>query len=125
MDMDAELCREEIHWGSNQYIHQVNTSDGHILQVTDHMCRVFQQDFQNWFTKEAGLSEQDLHSYLIDFPWFLSPKAAGHEGEITDVEVSKALKMASSRKPPGFDGVSYKLYEVVTHICTYLDNAIQ
>lgn len=47
VNMGAEFHKEEIHRGSDHYIWQVDTPDGHILWVTNDMCVMFQQHFLN------------------------------------------------------------------------------
>lgn len=74
------------------------------------MCVVFRQHFQNRFTKEPALYEQEFHIILADFPRLLSTEVTGCEGEITEDEVHEALKRVGRGKSLGLDGLLYELY---------------
>lgn len=68
VSMSAELQREEIRRGSDRYIREDDNLDRGRLQSTKDMCAVFRRYFQNSFTKEPGLCDEEFCRYLTDFP---------------------------------------------------------
>ena len=116
VNMGAELRKEEFRRGSDRFIREVVTPEGHTLRSADDMCEAFRRHFENRFTKEPGLRTDEFRSYLADFPRLSPTEAAGCEGEITESDVHSALKKVGRGKSPGLDGLPYELYLRLSHI---------
>jgi len=111
--MIAELRAEEIRSGSSRPIASVTSADARQVTTNEGVREVFRQNFQDLFTREAGLSSAQVGTYLADFPCLEATEAARCEGPISEDEIRDALSRVGN------------VFEAVTHVCSLAGSSIQ
>ena len=91
-NMAQELRAEELRAASSRHIASVTSPDGQRRTTNKDIYSVFQDIYQDLFTRELGLSSAQFDAYLADFVRLTETEAAGCEGRITEDEVREALK---------------------------------
>ena len=122
---NATAREEEVRRFPDRYIDSVKTPDGRLLRSGREMRDTFRAHFRDRFARFPDLPLQEFHSYLADFPNLGVAEAASCEGMVTECKVRDALKQVSLNKSPGLDGLPYKVYLRMSHVCTYSDGYVQ
>ena len=113
-------AREEVRKFPDRYINSVKTPDERLLRSSLEMSDAFRTHFRDRFARCTDLPFQEFRSYLADFPRLWAAEAASCEGVVTECEVRDALKQVGLNKSPGFDGLPYEVYLMMSHMFFYL-----
>ena len=81
------------------------------------MPDAFQAHFRDHFARCPDLPVHEFHSYLTDLPRLWEAEAASYESLVTECKVRDAWKQVDLNKSPGLDGLPYKEYLRLPHMC--------